>query len=145
MAISLVLALLDVADANELAARAAADPNSLAGKYSQVRADPDKRRRVLEALYEAFYAILEGQKISYQGGGPAGLASMAIGRGLGRYISDDTSAQEPDEDDNRNTLALILRNFLRNALNDVQGGAAAPVASTRVGGRGPGTTAGSLC
>ena len=64
MALSLMLALLEVADVNGLAAARYADPNSLASKYDQLRGDPDKRRRVHTALYEAFYAILEGQKIS---------------------------------------------------------------------------------
>ena len=60
MAISLVLALLDVADANELAARAAADPNSLAGKYSQVRADPDKKEASPRSNLRSFLCHTRG-------------------------------------------------------------------------------------
>src|SRR5262249_17981709 len=109
--------LLNVADVNGLAAAAAADPNSLASKYAQLRADPDKRRRVHAALYEAFYAILEGQKISYQVGA-AGPASMAIGRGLGRYLSGDLAPLTQDENNNRDILKAVLHNFLENAIND---------------------------
>jgi hypothetical protein len=117
MALSLMLALLDVADVNGLAAARYADPNSLASKYDQLRGDPDKRRRVHAALYEAFYAILEGQKISYQVGA-AGPASMAIGRGLGRYLSGDLAPLTQDENNNRDILKAVLHNFLENAIND---------------------------
>jgi len=122
MAISLVLALLGIPDMNALAEHAAREADSLAGKYARVHADLDKKRRVHEALYEAFYAILEGQKISYGNGGPAGLASMAIGRGLGRYISNDRSDPVENEDNNTETLKMILHDFLQNAVNDVLGG-----------------------
>jgi hypothetical protein len=119
MATSLLYALLDVADAETLGA---AHPDSSAGRY--FRLSDNKKRRVRAALYEAFYAILEAQRIDYMPGAPGPPASWAIGasRGIGgalaRVISRDLSALSPEEIINFATLRAVLRNVVNQAVDD---------------------------
>jgi hypothetical protein len=78
MATSLLFAILDVADAAGLSAAPAV---SLAGRYHTL--GPKQQTRVQEALYEAFYPILEARYINAS----AYAASRAIGGALGIIIS----------------------------------------------------------
>jgi hypothetical protein len=116
MAISLMFALLDVADA---AALAAAPPFSPAGLYRQCT--PNQRRRVRAAVYEAFYSILEAQKIDYMGGPPPGrgtLASNGVAGALARVISSDLSAWSAAEIQHLTALEGVLREALNRAVNE---------------------------
>ena len=82
MSTSLLFALLEVSDQSALQ-RAA--PGTLSVHAQRFRGlTSNQQRRVREALYEAFYAILEGQRIDYVEG-DISQASMAIGGGLARY------------------------------------------------------------
>jgi hypothetical protein len=63
MATSLLFALLDVENAQGIADAVAANDGSYAARYGQL--NPPGRRRVLEALYQAFYTILEARQIGY--------------------------------------------------------------------------------
>jgi hypothetical protein len=56
MALSLLLALFDINDEAALAQAAANNPNSPAGQYHGM--SNDQKRRVMAALYDAFYTIL---------------------------------------------------------------------------------------
>jgi hypothetical protein len=119
MAVSLLLALLDIPDMatlNDAVWRAAQPPDSLARKYSEL--NPHQRMRAMEALYEAFYSILEGQRIDY-GGGNADQASKAVGEALARLLTDDppmgrTLAQQQ----NSRSLQDILETSLDQAIED---------------------------
>jgi hypothetical protein len=112
MAISLLFALLDVADAAGLAAAAASDPTSRAGRYSALT--PKQKTRVQEALYEAFYPILDARYINTS----AYAASSAIGGALGRIISREqpttTFMQSSEVAELRNALTTLVDRAITN-------------------------------
>ena len=76
MATSLMFAILEVADAPGIVA---APAGTLAYRYGQLPSQAQKR--VLKALYEAFYPILEARELNYTG------PTRAIGEMLARIIS----------------------------------------------------------
>lgn len=70
------------------------------------------------ALYEAFYSILEGQRIEY-GGGNADNASRAIGEALARLLTDDPPMNRTvNQQQNSQSLQNILETTLDQAIND---------------------------
>jgi hypothetical protein len=119
MSMSLLYALLDVQDAAELAA---ASPHSRAGRYALLTAN--QKRRVQDALYEAFYAILESRRIEYMPGAAGPLASSGMrassgmGAALGRVLSRDLSPMSPEETSNIATLNAVLRHVVDQAVNE---------------------------
>jgi hypothetical protein len=119
MAVSLLLALLNIpnmATLDDAAWQAAQPANSLALKYSAL--NPHQRMRAMEALYEAFYSILEGQRIDY-GGGNADHASKAIGEALARLLTDDPPMNRTVvQQQNSRSLQDILETTLDMAIED---------------------------
>jgi hypothetical protein len=119
MAVSLLLALLNIpnmATLDDAAWQAAQPANSLALKYSAL--NPHQRMRAMEALYEAFYSILEGQRIDY-GGGNADHASKAIGEALARLLTDDPPMNRTVvQQQNSRSLQDILETTLDLAIED---------------------------
>jgi hypothetical protein len=109
MAISLMFAILDVANAAGLAA---ALPTSLAGRYNVLTAK--QQRRVHDALYEAFYPILEARNINVA----AYAATRAIGEALGRVISGETPTAafmtSPEVDELKGELRTLVRRAIEN-------------------------------
>lgn len=117
MAVSLVYALLDVEDESTLRGAAPGSVSIHAIRYRNMSIE--KRRRVREALYEAIYSILEGQRIDYAGG-TADQASMAIGRGLARAISGDSRPpRTADEMTHNTTLKTVLQKVMHQAIDDI--------------------------
>jgi hypothetical protein len=119
MSMSLLYALLDVQDAAGLAA---ASPYSRAGRYALLT--DNQKRRVQDALYDAFYAILESRRIEYMPGTAGPLASRGMrassgmGAALGRVLSRDLSPLSPEETSNIATLGTVLRDVVDQAVND---------------------------
>jgi hypothetical protein len=116
MSTSLLLALLEVSDQTVLQTAAPGTLSHHAERYR--RLTPNKQRRVREALYDAFYAVLEGQRVDY-GGGNASEASMAIGGGLARYISGNLSPMTQAQMDHRTTLKTVLQTWVHQAIDDM--------------------------
>jgi hypothetical protein len=116
MSTSLLLAVLDVRDQTELQTAAPGILSAHAERYRQLT--PNQQRRVQEALYEAFYAILEGQKIDY-GGGNINQASMAIGGGLARYLSGNLSRMTQAQIDHRRTLKTVLQTWVHQTIDNI--------------------------
>jgi hypothetical protein len=116
MSTSLLLALLEVSDQTALQTAAPGTLSLHAERYR--RLSPNQRRRVREALYDAFYAILEGQRIDY-GGGNVSEASMAIGGGLARYISGNLSPMTQAQIDHRTMLKTVLQTWMHQAIDDI--------------------------
>jgi hypothetical protein len=117
MALSLLLAVLDVPDHHTLQTAATDTLSPYAERYRKL--SPNRQRRVQEALYEAFYTIFEGQKLGYRVDA-ASEASMAVGRGLARMISEDTrSPVTISEKNNITTLKEVLRNLVHRAIDDI--------------------------
>jgi hypothetical protein len=116
MSTSLLFALLEVSDHTALQAAAPGTLSLHAERYRQLT--PNQQRRVRQALYDAFYAILEGQRIDY-GGGNASEASMAIGGGLARYISENLSPMTQAQRDHRTTLKTVLQTWVHQAIVDI--------------------------
>jgi|RhiMetdeSRZDD1v2_1073273.scaffolds.fasta_scaffold03657_16 hypothetical protein len=139
MALSLLLALFDINDEAALAQAAANNPDSPAGQYH--RMSNDQKRRVMAALYDAFYTILEAHKLDFVLAGPneplsanygssGGRASKALGQALARIISGDlpinaniqdleNTIQEIKDDRNVRELKDILRRYARQAIADI--------------------------
>jgi hypothetical protein len=116
MSTSLLFALLEVSDQSALQ-RAA--PGTLSVHAQRFRGlTSNQQRRVREALYEAFYAILEGQRIDYVGG-DISQASMAIGGGLARYISGNLSPMTQTQIDHRTKLKMLLQQWVHQAIDDI--------------------------
>src|SRR6516165_2078025 len=108
MSTSLLLALLELPDQTALQTAAPGTLSHHAERYR--RLTPNQQRRVRQALYDAFYAVLEGQRVDY-GGGNASEASMAIGGGLARYISGNLSSMTQAQMDHRTTLKTVLQTW----------------------------------
>jgi hypothetical protein len=118
MALSLLLALFDVQDHHALQTAAAGTLSPYAERYRQL--SPNQQRRVQQALYEAFYSIFEAQRIGY-GVDAASQASMAVGRGLARMISEDNrSPVTTAERNNITTLKEVLQRLLNRAIDDIR-------------------------
>ena len=117
MALSLLLAVLDVPDHHTLDTAAPGTLSPYAERYRQLT--PNRKRRVQEALYEAFYSIFEAQRIGYAAS-EASRANMAVGRGLARMISGDhLSPVTTGERDNITTLKEVLQRLVTQAINDI--------------------------
>jgi hypothetical protein len=120
MATSLMLALLDIPNAQALAA---APQYSPAGLYNGL--SPNQKAQVREAVYEAFYAILESQLIDYMpgaAGAPASrgiAAANGIGLVLARVLSADMSPMSANEIQNVATLKSVLRDAMDRAVNRI--------------------------
>ena len=111
MAVSLMLALLDIPDPDGAQNRRAARYRAL---------NESQQRRVQEPLYEALYSILDALKIGYEHAGNARPASMAIGEALARIISNDLEERTPEQRDRAAMLQLILRPIAERAMDDIQ-------------------------
>jgi hypothetical protein len=111
---ALMYALLEVADAATLAV-ATAENNPRAYQYNQL--NDHQKQRVQEALYQAFYSILEGNRIDYAGGN-ARQATNAIGEALARLITEQRADRTPDQRANVAELKRIMQNFLYQAIDD---------------------------
>jgi hypothetical protein len=117
MALSLLLAVLDVPDHHTLQTAAPGTLSPYADRFRQL--SPNQKRRVQQALYEAFYSIFEAQRIGY-GVETASEASMAVGRGLARMISEDNlSPVTTAERRNITTLKEVLQRLVNQAIDDI--------------------------
>jgi hypothetical protein len=117
MAISLMYALLDVTDNVDLQRVVRVVPNMRADRYRDLR--PNQRTRVQEAVYDAFYSILETQKIDYIGGGRGFRASEGVGGALARVISRDMSPMSVDETNNIAGLKQVLQDVIDQAIDNI--------------------------
>jgi hypothetical protein len=139
MALSLLLALFDIDDEAQLAQVAANNPDSPAGRYHGM--NNDQKRRVMAALYYAFYTILEAHKLDFvladpndplaaSYGSPGGHASKAMGQALARIISGDLSMngniqnlanniQDIRNERNVGELKDVLRRYAKQAIADI--------------------------
>ena len=115
MSTSLLFALLGVHDQPALEAAAPHTLTTHAQRYRHLTSS--KQRQVQEALYDAFYSILEGQKVDY-GGGDASQASKAIGGGLARYLSENLSPMTPEQIEHRTKLKAVLQAWVHQAIDD---------------------------
>jgi hypothetical protein len=112
MATSLLFALLDVENEAELQAQVQNHPHSRAGRYG--RLGDKQKTRVQEALYQAFYPILEARYINPS----AYAASRGIGGALGRIISGQTPDEAFMESDDINQLKDALTTLVDRAIRN---------------------------
>jgi hypothetical protein len=139
MALSLLLALFDLHDEAALVAEARAHPNSHMARYHGM--DNDQKRRVMAALYDAFYTILEAHKLDYVRADlpdplgrdyetPGSRASKGMGQALARIISGDLSMNgdvqhlanhivQIKNDQNVSELKNVLWRYAKRAIDGI--------------------------
>ena len=108
---SLMLALLGVDPAKGLAAIAAAEPTSPAGKFYSLT--EEQKKQVMEGLYKVLYLMLEEYEI------PSNRAiNRAIGKALARAIHGKIPGLEADKDVTR--MREILQPVVTAAVEELR-------------------------